>query len=49
MKILPVLIHALPVMETHVKDKIKTIISRGQSLGLSADMILLDLSAELGE
>lgn len=46
-KIVPVLIHALPVMEAHVKEKIKSIISSGHSVGASADMILLDLSMEL--
>lgn len=49
MRVLPVLVQVLPVAETHVKDKIRSIISRGHSLGLSADMILLDLSTELGE
>ncbi len=49
MKIVPVLIHALPVMEAHVKAKIRSIISHGHSSGVSADMILLDISMEIGE
>lgn len=46
--VLPVAHHALPVIEQHVKNKIKGIIENGHSLGLSADMILLDISMEVG-
>lgn len=46
-KVVPILTHALPVMESHFEDRIKAIIATGHSLGLDADMILLDLSTEL--
>jgi len=49
MSVLPVLVQALPVAEAHVKAKIRSKISLGTSMGLSADMILLGLSTELGE
>jgi hypothetical protein len=46
--VLPVVHHALPVAEKHVKEKIKSIIDAGHSRGDSADMILLDISMEVG-
>lgn len=47
--VLPVVHHALPVAEKHFKDKMRELITKGQSLGMSADMILLDISMEIGE
>lgn len=49
MSILPVLTHAVPVAQKAFEDKMRKIISTGLIMGLSADMILLDISAEIGE
>lgn len=47
--VLPVVHHTLPVAEKHFKDKMRELIAKGNSLGMSADMILLDISMEIGE
>lgn len=47
--ILPIVVHTLPVMEKTFKAKIREVMEKGQSLGLSADMILLDISMEVAE
>lgn len=47
--VLPVINHTLPLIEKTLKAKIKSIIARGQALGLDADGILLDLDMELSE
>lgn len=47
--ILPIVVHTLPVMEKTFKAKMRELIAKGNSLGMSADMILLDISMEIGE
>lgn len=47
--VLPVVTKTLPVAESHFKEKMRDLIAKGHSLGMSADMILLDISMEVGE
>lgn len=46
-EVLPVINHTLEAAEKTFKEKIRSIIARGHSLGLDADGILLDLDMEL--
>ena len=46
---LPVVHHTLPIAEKHFKEKMRDLIAKGHSLGMDADMILLDISMEVGE
>lgn len=46
-KVLPVIIHTLPIAERHVKDKLIGIINAGHENKLSPDEILLSLTMEL--
>jgi hypothetical protein len=47
--VLPVVTKTLPIAEKHFKDKMRELIAKGNSLGMNADMILLDISMEIGE